>query len=107
MRNTASRSLRRLALALPVFLAACGGGSDGPPGAGSCSVADENAFLASYFDDNYFWYRLSPKPSPANFTTTAAYFDALLYRGGDAIPGGGGAWGFRASLSGRGTRDSS
>jgi carboxyl-terminal processing protease len=92
MPNAASRSLRRLALALPVLLAACGGGgSDGPPGAASCSVADENAFLASYFDENYFWYRLSPKPSPANFSSTADYFDALLYRGGDAIPNGAGA----------------
>jgi hypothetical protein len=78
-------------MALPVFMAACGGGSDGPPGAGSCSVPDEQAFLGSYFDDNYFWYRLGPKPSPANFNTTADYFDALLYRGGDAIPNGGGA----------------
>ncbi len=91
MHNTATRSLRRLALALPVFIAACGGGSDGPPGAGSCSVSGEQNFLSSYFDDNYFWYRLSPKPSPDGFTTTAAYFDALLYRGGDAIPDGGGA----------------
>jgi carboxyl-terminal processing protease len=91
--NAVSRSLRHLALALPVFVAACGGGggSDGQPGAASCTVADENAFLASYFDDNYFWYRLGPKPSPANFTTTAAYFDALLYRGGDVIPNSGGA----------------
>ena len=91
MPNTASRSLRRLALALPVFMAACGGGSDGPPGADSCSVPGEQAFLSSYFDDNYFWYRLAPKPSPEGFTTTAAYFDALLYRGGDAIPNGAGA----------------
>jgi carboxyl-terminal processing protease len=91
MPKTVLRSLRRMALALPVFIAACGGGgSDGPPGAGSCSVADEQAFLASYFDDNYFWYRLSPKPSPGNFSTTAAYFDALLYRGGDEIPNSGG-----------------
>ena len=87
MSKAVSRSLRRLALALPVFISACGGGSDGPPGAGSCSVADEQAFLASYFDDNYFWYRLSPKPTSANFTTTEAYFDALLYGGGDLIPG--------------------
>jgi carboxyl-terminal processing protease len=89
--NTASRSLRRLVLALPVFMAACGGGGDGPSGAGSCSVADEQAFLSGYFDDNYFWYRLSPKPSPEGFATTAAYFDALLYGGGDDIPNGGGA----------------
>jgi carboxyl-terminal processing protease len=88
---SASRSLRVLALTLPAWLAACGGGSDGPVGAASCSVPDEQAFLSSYFDDNYFWYRLSPKPAPASFSTTAAYFDALLYRGGDAIPNGGGA----------------
>ena len=91
MPNTTTRSLRRLALALPIFMAACGGGGDGSPGAGSCSVADEQSFLSSYFDDNYFWYRLAPKPAPDGFSTTAAYFNALLYRGGDAIPNGGGA----------------
>ena len=92
MPNTTTRSLRRLALALPIFMAACGGGGDGSPGAGSCSVADEQSFLSSYFDDNYFWYRLAPKPAPDGFSTTAAYFNALLYRGGDAIPGGGATW---------------
>jgi carboxyl-terminal processing protease len=86
--NTATRSLRRLALALPVFLAACGGGSDD---GGSCSVSSENAFLSSYFDDNYFWYRLSPKPAPGGFSTSEDYFNALLYGGGDVIPNGGGA----------------
>jgi len=91
MTKTVSRSLRRIALALPVFLAACGGGGgdggNGPPGALSCSVPDQQDWLASYFDDNYFWYRLSPKPSPVNFATTEAYFDALIYGGGDLIPG--------------------
>jgi carboxyl-terminal processing protease len=86
--NTATRSLRRLALALPVVLAACGGSSDD---GGSCSVSSEQSFLSRYFDDNYFWYRLSPKPSPGSSSTVADYFSALLYRGGDAIPDGGGA----------------
>jgi carboxyl-terminal processing protease len=88
--KTTSTRLRQLVLALPIVLAACGGSDEGD-GAASCSVPDRQAFLSSYFDDNYFWYRLSPKPSPANFATTDAYFDALLYGGGDAIPNGGGA----------------
>jgi carboxyl-terminal processing protease len=80
--------VRRLVLALPIALTACGGSDDEVVGgAASCSVPDRQAFLSSYFDDNYFWYRLSPKPSPANFSTIDAYFDALLYRGGDPIPG--------------------
>jgi carboxyl-terminal processing protease len=95
--KTASRSLRRsfrqLACALPVLLAACGGGDGGNDGGGalSCAVPDQQAWLAGYFDDNYFWYALSPKPSPAGFATTAEYFDALIYRGGAPIPNGGGA----------------
>ena len=38
-------------------------------------------------DDWYFWYALSPKPSPSGFGTVEAYFDALIYRGGGQIPG--------------------
>ena len=99
MRNTASRSLRRLALALPVFLAACGGGGgDGDGVASSCpsaaasgSVADRQDWLRCYFNENYLWYQLSPNPSPGGFATVETYFDALLYDGGDAIPGGGNA----------------
>ena len=67
-------------------------------GAGSCpsvaysdGVADRQDWLGCYFDDNYLWYRLSPQPSPSSFATVEDYFDALLYRGGDPIPNGGGA----------------
>ena len=31
----------------------------------NCSVADQQDWLRSYIDDWYFWYALSPKPSPA------------------------------------------
>lgn len=83
------RLLRALAVALPVGLAACGGGDDngGPPPPLSCSVPDQQFWLRSYFDDTYLWYQLSPKPAPGGFSTLASYFDALIYRGGDLIPG--------------------
>jgi hypothetical protein len=81
--------LRAFACALPVLLAACGGGGDdtgtAPPL--SCSVAGQQDWLQTYMDDWYFWYALSPKPSPAAFGTVAGYFDALIYRGGGQIPG--------------------
>jgi carboxyl-terminal processing protease len=89
------RTWLRLACSLPLFLAACGGGgsdSDTAPPL-NCSVAGQQAWLRDYFkgsataEPNYFWYGLSPNPSPAGFTSVAAYFDALLYAGGDPIPG--------------------
>jgi carboxyl-terminal processing protease len=92
------RFLRAALCAVPVLLAACGGGGgdDGnsggcPSAAASDGVADRQDWLRCYFNQNYLWYQLSPNPSPAGFGTVAAYFDALLYDGGDAIPGGGGA----------------
>jgi hypothetical protein len=81
-----------VACALAVLLAACGGGGDGggnPPPL-TCSVADQQVWLSNYFDDNYFWYAISPKPSPSAYSNVDAFFDALLYGGGDPIPGGGG-----------------
>lgn len=83
------RSWRTLACAFPIFLAACGGGgndSAAPPPL-SCSVAGQQDWLQTYMDDWYFWYALSPKPSPSGFGTVEAYFDALIYRGGGQIPG--------------------
>jgi hypothetical protein len=81
--------LRRWSLCLPIVLAACGGGGGGD--SLSCSVPDRQTWLAEYFNDNYLWYQLSPTPSRAGFSTVESYFDALLYPGGDPIPGGGGA----------------
>ncbi len=84
-------------MVLPVLLAACGGGNDdGPFGAcpsiaASGSTADRQDWLRCHFDSTYFWYRLSPRPSPSGYATVEAYFDALLYRNRDPIPGGGGA----------------
>ena len=92
-----SRSKRLwAALALPLCLAACGGG-DGyggditpPPGGDitpppeTCSVADQKAWLTTYMDDSYFWYRLSPRPDPAPYASVDTYFEALLYTGTNA-----------------------
>lgn len=80
-----ARGARRLAVALAVaVLAGCGGG-DGEnvaPPAG-CSVFEQQQWLATYMDDWYFWYRLSPRPAPGSFADVQSYFDALLYTGSD------------------------
>lgn len=87
------RTWRAWACAMPVLLAACGGGGGDadPPLPQSCSIAGQQDWLRGYMDDWYFWYALSPKPSPAGFASVESYFDALIYRGGHAIPNGGGA----------------
>ena len=93
MTLTNRRTWRALACAVPMFVAACGGGGDGGGGGGgnpqplTCSTADQKDWLQTYMNDAYFWYALSPKPSPVNFTTVDSYFDALIYRGGGQIPG--------------------
>lgn len=94
MSQNPTHALRRLAWALPVLLAACGDGggdSGGQPPAASCNVPDRQAWVRSYFLDDYLWYRLSPSPSPTGYADVDSYFNALLYRGGDLIPSGGGA----------------
>ncbi len=73
-------------LAAALALTACGGGDGAgdappPPPAASCSVAEQKAWLSDYMDEWYFWTRISPRPSPAPYTTVASYFDALLYTG--------------------------
>ncbi len=92
MSTTPRRRPRHLlaSLALPLALVACGGGGgDGgreepTPPPNSCSVADQKAWLTSYMDDWYFWYRVSPRPDPAPYTSLSSYFDALLYTGTSA-----------------------
>ena len=73
----------RLALALLTLLAACGGGSgvDSAAPPTDCSLQGQQSWLATYMDDWYFWYRLSPHPARAAFNDVASYFDALLYDG--------------------------
>ena len=96
------KSWRVWACAMPVLLVACGGGSGGgdagdpPPlscsvvgGGGSSppasplngSVVGRQDWLLSYMSDWYFWYAISPNPSPVGYSTVASYFDALLYTG--------------------------
>ncbi len=89
-----THALRAALCAVPVLLAACGGGGDyssNVPPPASCSVAAQQDWIGGYMNDWYFWYRLSPNPSPAGYSTVDAYFDALLYGGGDLIPNGAGA----------------
>jgi len=85
------RRLRLLAALLPLALAACGGGgghAGGAPGdvlpPASCSVSDQQSWLADYMNEWYFWYRLAPHPAPAGYVSLGAYFNALLYTGADA-----------------------
>ena len=75
--------LRTVALALAVLLAGCGGGGGGPLPPVSCDDGSRKIALRDYFDDWYFWYRLSPRPDPGGPAGLDAYFDALLYGGGD------------------------
>jgi carboxyl-terminal processing protease len=71
---------------LPLLLVACGGSGDsGGGGASSVCTVDENkAWIGTYMNDWYFWYRTSPRPDPAPYTDAQSYFDALLYTGGSA-----------------------
>ncbi len=77
---------RRLLLALaPLALVACGddGYVDNGGMPASCSVADQKDWLAAYFNDWYFWYRLSPRPPASGYATVNDYFYALQYTGTD------------------------
>ena len=79
-----SRSVSVLCAALA--LTACGGGGDNgredpTPPAADCGLAGQQAWLANYMDDWYFWYRISPRPVAAGYSTVESYFDALLYNG--------------------------
>jgi hypothetical protein len=72
-----------------MLLSACGGGGGGdaestPFQPVDCSVAGLQNSLGRYMDDWYFWYAISPKPSPGGFGSVASYFDALLYTGSSA-----------------------
>jgi len=91
MHEPMSARSARLAATIVVLAAAllggCGGGGGSGGGGGgplSCSVDDQKAWLSSYFDSDYFWYALSPRPNPQSPATVAEHFDALLYTGGDA-----------------------
>lgn len=83
-------SVRRVALGLTLAataaLTACGGGGDGGyvPPPQSCSVADQNTWLRGYMNDWYYWYALSPDPSPVGYASVDSYFKAKLYQGTNA-----------------------
>jgi hypothetical protein len=80
----ATKALRRLALALPLALglASCGGGYSSSGTGLSCSVPDQETWLAEYFSSDYLWAATSPN-FPPQTDTAADYFPTLLYTGGD------------------------
>jgi carboxyl-terminal processing protease len=49
----------------------------------SCGADDIKSWLSSTFDQEYFWYRLSPRPNPISVTSVSEHFDNLLYTGTD------------------------
>lgn len=76
--------------ACAVLLAACGGGSDSgsvsssvntlPASstlAGICTTTIEKAFVRSFVDETYLWYREVPASNPNNYSTAPAYFEVL------------------------------
>jgi carboxyl-terminal processing protease len=70
-------------------LLACGGGGEGPRSSGlappnTCGADDLKTWLSSTFDQDYFWYRLGPRPNPISTTSVSEHFDALLYTGTDS-----------------------
>lgn len=83
-------------------LCACGGGSSPSsqtpssppvtasplpsPGAGPCSIQDQNRWLQQYFRDTYFWADLSPNPDPSSYASVGGYFEALLSPGSAVFP---------------------
>ena len=77
-----------LALASAALLAACGGGGGGAADPGpatpqSCDAGPRKEALRAYFNEWYFWYRSSPSPAPSDAVSLDAYFNSLLYTGGD------------------------
>ncbi|MBL8330092.1 MAG: PDZ domain-containing protein [Rubrivivax sp.] len=81
---------RALAVAGLILLSACGGGGSGGASGGgggdpvSCSPDDVKSWLSSYFSTDYFWYALSPRPSPFLANSVSDHFSALLYTGTDS-----------------------
>lgn len=81
---------RGLAVMAAAVLAACGGGGSDGGGSGastapaSCSSDDLKTWLSNYFTTDYFWYALSPRPSPLSPSSVSQHFSDLLYAGSDA-----------------------
>jgi len=87
MRLAASlRRARHAALiALPLGLAACGGGGgDGGHSSIGDPLAEQKSWVASYLNDAYLWYASKPNPDPANYSSVDAFFHASLSTGSTA-----------------------
>jgi len=76
-----------LASAVAALLMSCGGGGDGYSGGSgpaACSLADQQNWLGSYMNGEYFWYAQIPSVDPAAYATIDNYFATLLSPG---VPG--------------------
>jgi carboxyl-terminal processing protease len=86
-----SRPWRWWLTASLLALAGCGGGGDGGGGStvsgASCQVEEEKVWLRNFFTDTYFWNGVAPRPDSAGYDSATRYFSALLYAGGDPVPG--------------------
>jgi hypothetical protein len=87
MKIDTPRALRTLFIAgAAVLLASCNDYEDDYYGDDplSCSATDQKAWLGAYMDDWYFWYKISPRPSPGAYSNVDDYYFARLYTGTDA-----------------------
>ncbi len=90
---TASAGRAALCSALVLALSTgCGGGGAGggdstgsgsQPGDAACETLALNSTLSAYFRSDYLWADLAPRPDPAVFDDTEAFFQASLYTGSD------------------------
>ena len=82
MKRLPRLAARAAASVMLALLAACGGGGL-PTSADECSVASQQSWLGERMREWYFWRLLAPNPDPTASGSVAAYFEALLYKGGN------------------------
>jgi hypothetical protein len=90
VRRRAAQAFRKLALALPIGLAltSCSDYNSSSYSGLTCSIPDQETWLAGWFSTYYLWNATSPNYPPQT-ATVAEYFDSLLYTGGDpSFPAG-------------------
>ncbi len=66
-----------------LLLSACGGSGGSAPAtaAGNCSVTGQNAQILGIMQSWYYWYQYLPGSiSPAAYSDTTSFLDALLYK---------------------------
>ena len=94
IRSTTGREGRRpgmrlrswLAAAGLALLAACGGDDDYGSAPASCDVVSRQTWLRDYFNDWYYWYALSPYPTPGSLPTVERQSTRSLRLSGESAP---------------------